>query len=86
MLMPGIFFGVTFQAHVFFWVGNMKLRLTPPPPSPVMYTASTPLGYKYSDIHLLYGTIQNYLLYTDLHVHVSNSQSFCEGLLVAITY
>ena len=29
MLMPGIFLGVQFQAHVFFWVRNMKLRLTP---------------------------------------------------------
>ena len=37
MLMPGIFLGVQFQAHVFFWVCNIKLRLTP-----VIYTASTP--------------------------------------------
>ncbi len=26
---PGIFWGVKFQAHVFFWVHNMKLRRTP---------------------------------------------------------
>ena len=28
--MPGIFLGVKCQAHVFFWVHNMKLRRTPP--------------------------------------------------------
>ena len=28
--MPGIFLGVKFQARVFFWVRNMKLRRTPP--------------------------------------------------------
>ena len=28
--MPGIFLAVKFQAHVFFWVRNMKLRRTPP--------------------------------------------------------
>ncbi len=38
--MPGIFGGVKFQARVFFWVLNMKLRRTPP----VMYTAITPPG------------------------------------------
>ena len=38
--MPGIFLGVKFQAHVLFWVHNMKLRQTPPPP--VMHTATTP--------------------------------------------
>ena len=27
--MPGIFLGVKFQAHVFFWVRNMKFRGTP---------------------------------------------------------
>ena len=37
--MPGIFFGVKFQAHVFFWIRNMKLCRIP-----VMNTASTPLG------------------------------------------
>ena len=30
-LMPGIFLGLKFQACVFFWVCNMKLRQTPPP-------------------------------------------------------
>ena len=38
--MPVLFWGIKFQAHVFFLVCNMKLRLTPP--SPIMYTASTP--------------------------------------------
>ena len=28
--MPGIFLGLKFQACVFFWVCNMKLRRTPP--------------------------------------------------------
>ena len=40
ILMPGIFLGLKFQACVFFWVCNMKLHRTPPPP--VMYTSSTP--------------------------------------------
>ena len=39
ILMPGIFLGLKFQACVFFWVCNMKLHRTPPPP--VMYTSST---------------------------------------------
>ena len=30
ILMPGIFLGLKFQACVFFWVCNMKLRRTPP--------------------------------------------------------
>ena len=34
------FLGLKFQVCVFFWVGNMKLRRTPP----IMYTWSTPLG------------------------------------------
>ena len=29
ILMPGIFLGLKFQAYVFFWVCNMKLRRTP---------------------------------------------------------
>ena len=40
ILMPGIFLGLKFQACVFFWVCNVKLRRTPP----VMYTSSTPPG------------------------------------------
>ena len=40
ILMPVIFLGLKFQACVFFWVCNMKLRRTPS----VMYTSSTPLG------------------------------------------
>ena len=30
IVMPGIFLGLKFQACVFFWVCNMKLRRTPP--------------------------------------------------------
>ena len=44
ILMPGIFLGLKFQASVFFWVCNMKLRRIPPPP--IMYTSSTPLGFE----------------------------------------
>ena len=44
MLMPGIFLGVQFQAHVFFWVRNMKLRLTPRH----LYCEYPPLGKHYS--------------------------------------
>ena len=39
ILMSGMFLGVKFQAHVYFWVHNMKLCRTPPP---VMYIASPP--------------------------------------------
>ena len=32
ILMPGIFLGLKFQACVFFWVCNMKVRVKIPPP------------------------------------------------------
>ena len=37
ILMPGIFLGLKFQACVFFWVCNMKLPQTPPPPRHVYF-------------------------------------------------
>ena len=48
--MPGIFLGLKFQACVFFWVCNMKLRRTPPscilrvPPLGCEHTITTPLA------------------------------------------